>query len=221
LIGNQNAVITVLLIERFQAQAERRRKDVNLDGHFRFQSGGIFMIRAGKRVMTGSAIVVFFGIFLVSSAEESIDWKKDFDNEGNIVKMTLTNPKTTLGIEKEMVFNVDLSGNPSGNILRFTNGFERPMSPDEVRIYWEKFHGAREVWNTWQSKGRLNTMASGVIPKNWFGNETRLITSGNVEIIGKLESSATPGEYVLEVGRACCGPSHFTFGGVSQLQQLK
>jgi hypothetical protein len=168
-----------------------------------------------------SMMVLCGGLMHGLSAQDQKEWKKDLDNSGNIVKMTLTNPATGLGIEKELIFDIDAAGHPASGAVRFKNGFERPMASDEVRIYWEMFHGASIVWNNWQSLGKLNSMASGQIPNDWFGNESRLISNGNVELIGKLGSTGITGEYILEIDHTSGGPIHFTMGGVRQLQQLK
>lgn len=168
-----------------------------------------------------SAMVLSEGFVRGLSAQSQFDWKKDVNNSGNIVKMTLANPATALRIEKELGIDVDAAGHPAGGTVRFNNGFERPMDLDEVRTFWDIFHRASVVWDNWQSIGKLNSMGSGQIPSTWFGNESRLISNGNVEIIGKLVSTGTQGEYMLEVDHASCGPIHFTMGGVRQLQQLK
>ncbi len=179
------------------------------------------MKRSNKIMMRFPAFVLCAGILVCTFAQGQNEWKKDLDENGTIVKMTLVNPPTALQIEKEIVFLVDKLGKPTGDTIRFKSGFSRLLTQDETNNYWQNFHGSTVVWNYWLSQGMLVTIASGQIPKDWFGNDTRLIDVTNAEIIGKLGSSATPGEYLLTVDRACCGPIPFTMGGVRQLQQLK
>ena len=178
--------------------------------------------------MKGAAFcIVAGGTLSIVSAADTQDWKIESDANGVITKMTYANPKTPLGIEKDLIFNISQIGKPQSGQVDFVESkyygvVVRDMKPGELIAYFDMFDGSNSIWNYYQTNDKLIVVkADGKIPADWLGRQTRVITKNGKNIIGKLIASTTPGEWAVDVDGACCGPIRFTMAGVSQVQELK
>jgi hypothetical protein len=160
-------------------------------------------------------------------ADDSQNWKIEADNTGIITRMTYPDPKTPLGIEKDLTINISPSGKALSGKVDFLKSYyygvvQRDMTAGEVSTYFSMFSGPKAEWDYYQAQNKLVTVTpEGKIPAEWLGKQARVITNTGKHIIGKLEASGTEGEWQVEVDGACCGAIHFTMAGVKQVQELK
>lgn len=165
-------------------------------------------------------------VFLIL-ADDSQNWKIESDSSGQITKMTYPNPKTPLGIEKDLFINISPSGKPLSGKVDFIKSYYygvvlRDMTQGEVGTYFSMFSGPKAEWDFYQAQDKLVTITNeGKIPPEWFGKQARVITNAGINLIGKLEATGTDGEWQVEVDGACCGAIHFTMAGVKEVQELK
>jgi hypothetical protein len=102
------------------------------------------------------------------------------DPNGIMTSMTVTNPLTSLQIEKELDFDVDNQGNPTKGMVKFKKSMyygevERELKPTELRLMWEQFGGRQEFWNTAQKNDRIISFTNiDRLPKEVFGTRVRL-----------------------------------------------
>jgi hypothetical protein len=171
--------------------------------------------------------------FLVSGsvslilADDSQNWKVETDNVGQITRMTLSDAKTPLGIEKDIMINIGPSGKAVSGKVNFVKStyygvVTRDLSQGEVGTYFSMFAGPKAEWDYYQAQDKVVTVTSDAkIPAEWFGRQARVITNAGINLIGKLEATGTEGEWQVEVDGACCGAIHFTMAGVKQIQEMK
>jgi len=183
-------------------------------------------------LMKRGLMVLSIGILMSGSvslilADDSQNWKIESDSGGRITRMTYANPKTPLGIEKDLFIKISPSGKALSGKVDFLNSkyygiVQRDMTPGEVATYFSMFDGQKAEWDFYQAQDKLITITpEGKIPVEWFGKQARVITNAGINLIGKLEATGTDGEWQVEVEGACCGAIHFTMAGVKQVQEFK
>ncbi len=183
-------------------------------------------------LMKRGILALSIGILAVGSvsfvrADDSQSWKIETDNGGLITRMNYPDPKTPLGIEKDLIINISPSGKALSGKVDFVKSYyygvvTRDLTPGEVSTYFEMFSGPKAEWDYYQAQDKLVTVTpDGKIPAEWLGKQARIITNTGKHIIGKLEQSGAEGEWQLEVEGACCGAIRFTMAGVKQVQELK
>lgn len=184
------------------------------------------MVMKKGLVALSIGILMSGSVFLILAVEDQ-NWKIEADNSGQITRMTLTDPKTPLGIEKDIIINISPSGKALSGKVNFIKSYyygvvQRDLTPGEVGTYFSMFSGPNAEWDFYQAQDKLVTVTpDGKIPTEWFGKQARVITKTGINLIGKLEATGTDGEWQVEVDGACCGAIHFTMAGVKQVQELK
>ena len=180
-----------------------------------------------RGLMALSISILMSGSVFFILADDSQNWKIESDSSGQITRMTYSNPKTPLGIEKDLIINISTSGKAVSGKVDFLKSYyygvvQRDMTPGEVGTYFSMFSGQKAEWDFYQAQDKLITITpEGKIPAEWFGKQARVITNAGINLIGKLEATGIDGEWQVEVEGACCGAIHFTMAGVKQVQELK
>jgi hypothetical protein len=78
------------------------------------------------------------------------------DNKGNFTSMIVSNPLTSLGIEKSFFFEVDNIGIPVKGTVSSLNGADRELkTPEELILMWAQFGGPRAFWDYNAKQGKI------------------------------------------------------------------
>jgi hypothetical protein len=167
-------------------------------------------------------VPAFLLLSAVATFSQTNEWSITADVGKSIIKMTLSNPATTLLIEDQIELQVTNKGYPQSGNIKFRNGISRDCSPGEVTLYWDKFNAKQALWRYFESQGKLVAISQSPIPENSYGKMTRVTTQAGKEYFGKLlEISGQTGQFGLINDGACCGPTLFDKNVVSKIQQIK
>jgi hypothetical protein len=179
-----------------------------------------------KIPLSVSALVLSAALTVVSSssAQAAEGWNISNGSSGEITAMTIANPKTYLSIEQSISIRLNNEGTAQGGTVKFFGGVERELTAAEATYYFGALDGPHTFWSELESRGKLATIdaKAGPIPAQNFGKMTRVVTTTEKELIGKLERlSDDPNGFSLVIDGACCGAIRFERGAVSQMQQIK
>ncbi len=154
------------------------------------------------------------------------------DANGVMTSMTVTNPLTTLLIEKQFDFDVDNQGNPTKGIVTFKKStyygeVQRDLkAPMELNLMWEQFGGPQEFWNNAEKTGRIvayNSMEN--LPNDVFGKKVRVFlkdasSAHLTDYIGILSKPASnPDRILLNTGGS--EPLQIEKALIREIQRLK
>jgi hypothetical protein len=168
------------------------------------------------------AVIMTLWICQTSFGQQAFDnWKISLGADGRTVSMTYSNPATFLNIESEFALDVDNAGEPVKGTIKFKNGFQRAMSPEEVNYYFEQYKGDRAYWDYSQAQGKITNFTSQTdqIPFGFLGRKARVLTTAGNTYIGTLGVNAnTPAWFALDIRG-----NHILFYRqvVKEIQQLK
>jgi len=154
------------------------------------------------------------------------------DANGVMTSMTVTNPLTSLQIEKEFNFEVDNQGDPTKGIVKFKKSMyygevERELKvPIELNLMWEQFGGPQEFWNNAEKNGRIieyNSMED--LPNDVFGKKVRLFLKAAssahlTDYIGILSKPASHPESIL-INTGGAQPLQIDKALIREIQRLK
>ena len=143
------------------------------------------------------------------------------DNNGNFASMTVSNPLTSLSIEKTFNFEIDNQGIPVKGTVTFVNGFERELkTPEELSLMWAQFGGPRAFWDFLVKRNKTVSYTSandlsGVV----YGTPSRVFLQDGKDFIGKLKPSSKPESLLLDVGAN--SPLQIDKTVLREIQQMK
>src|SRR5271157_590629 len=154
------------------------------------------------------------------------------DASGVMTSMTVTNPLTSLQIEKQFDFDVDNQGNPTKGIVTFKKSLyygevQRELKvPIELNLMWEQFGGPQEFWNNAEKNGRIiayNSVED--LPNDVFGKKVRLFlkdasSAHLTDYIGILSKPASHPESIL-LNTGGSQPLQIDKALIREIQRLK
>jgi hypothetical protein len=161
----------------------------------------------GKKIF-GPAAIVFSGIIALSAIGNPVigGWTVNADASGAVASMTLSNPRTTLNIEKTIDLSMDNREMPVRGMVKFLDGIQRDLnSPEEVTFCYKQYGGAHAQWDYSVSMNRVTLFNPDEtsIPTTMFGGTTRVIAKSGAEYFGKLiEMPGCPDWFKMETGDA-------------------
>jgi|GEM_PF-1420650 hypothetical protein len=178
----------------------------------------------------GAVLLVAFG-FQAGFCQNNV-CAVHVDANGVMTSMTVTNPLTSLQIEKEFNFDVDNQGNPTKGIVTFKKSMyygevQRDLkAPMELNLMWEQFGGPQEFWNNAEKNGKIVSYTSMEnLPNEVYGKKVRLFfkdpsTAHLTDYIGILSLSAShPERVMLNTGGA--QPLQIDKTLIREIQRLK
>jgi hypothetical protein len=155
-------------------------------------------------------------------------WNIETDMQGRVVRMVLDNPRTPMGIEKQVTIEVNANLIVSGGHVVLRDGIEQSMSSRlEAETYWVLGNGPHVLWDYCESVGKLVTLSpNDRIQSDWTGRTVRFVSRVNTEVYGTLSFTSDADRYGITADKymlpgACCGPIYFTQTGLLKLQTLK
>ena len=135
--------------------------------------------------------------------------------------MALTNPATFLNIEASVIITVDNLGTPLHGTVKFRDGVERELTPQEVTYYWDQNNGARSIWEYFASVNRVDLFNpdGAQLPASMYGKFSRITTKAGVEYFGKLvEFSTNPDWFVVQIDGASVTMYRHAIAAIQQLK---
>ncbi len=188
--------------------------------------------RAGilTNMFRGAVLLIAFG-FQAGFCQNNV-CAVHVDANGVMTSMTVTNPLTSLQIEKEFNFDVDNQGNPTKGIVTFKKSMyygevQRDLkAPMELNLMWEQFGGPQEFWNNAEKNGKIISYTSMEnLPNEVYGKKVRLFlkdpsTAHMTDYFGILSLSAShPERVMLNTGGA--QPLQLDKTLIREIQRLK
>ena len=143
------------------------------------------------------------------------------DNKGNVTSMTVTNPTTSLGIEKSFFFEVDKNGAPTKGTITFNNGVDRELKvPEELNLMWQKFGGPQNFWDYNAKQGKTISYTSvNDISNPVFGKPSRVFIRDGKDFFGKIMRAPNQESVLLDVGAT--NPLPIDKALIREIQQFK
>jgi hypothetical protein len=138
--------------------------------------------------INAAAIIIGAFSFSVSAQQYFDNWKITPNPSANTVSMVCTNPATPLGNELELTYETDNAGTPKKATVKFKDGIERSMTPEENAFYFSLLRGTNSYWNFLQPQGRINTFTSATdqIPFSILGRTVRVVSNDGVNYMGTI-----------------------------------
>lgn len=178
----------------------------------------IWKIAAFLAILCGLPLSAFAG----EETFEGLDLVTD--NTGHVTSISVSNPGTTLNIEKEFVFSLSPDGSPTSGKITFRDNVQRTMKDGELKLYFEQFGGLTAVWDYYSQHGNAVSfnLGSQKVPSDAYGKVSRLILSDGKQLVGRLGKITDQAEgFTLTIEGASGGPIQFYNGVVKEIQQMK
>jgi hypothetical protein len=136
---------------------------------------------------------------LATAQDVASRWTLTPDGSGRYSSAVYRDPAA---IAAQVTIKVGDDGSALSGAIHMANGFERPATDGELRVYWGAYGGVEALWNALQAAGKLEAVTPGdvPVPTAFVGPEVRAIcTSGN-HYTGKIVSTHEgPNWFVLDI----------------------
>ncbi len=158
-----------------------------------------------------------------SAGETGKGWNILSDEQGKVTSMSMSvfGTHAYFDIQKEIILQIDMEGNPMGGEIKFVNGQGRPLQQREAFSYWDEYDGAQALWKYLRSKDRVVSIdpQKSEIPAAAFGRTSRIVTGNGKEYFGKINPiPSNPAWFTLEFA----GWSLYVYKlNVQAIQQMK
>jgi hypothetical protein len=182
---------------------------------------------SNKRTLFSFCLLLVVVLAVPLFADQVLDgWNISTGDNGAVVSMSISNPRTYLNIEDIVKIQLNNQGIPVSGRVRFKSGDgERDLIKGEVMFFWENFKGQHALWKYLGSQGRLNSFnpQTEPIPDSYFGKMTRVVVkTTSIELFGILARSQDgQNAFMLQIEGASNGPIHCEKNAVALMQQMK
>jgi hypothetical protein len=177
-------------------------------------------MRKGKlAVVAGFVALVAFGAAAEAGQQQVGPWTIVTDAAGRFASMSYANPSTGLNVLDSLEIVMGPGAAPTGGRLKFTSGFHRDMTPEEVVYYFAQLEGGKAAWDYLATMNQVTKYPAASLPPALSGRKVRLILAKGNSYFGTLTLDATkPGGVFLAVDGACNGPIRFENSVVREVQ---
>lgn len=175
------------------------------------------------KTMPVCVIILVLWLSQPSFGQQVFDnWKITASADGRTATMVYTNPSTVLSVEAQLDIDVDnTTGEPAKGLVKFKDGIQRALTPEEVSYYFDQFKGEQAFWDCAQAQAKISSFTSQTdqIPFGFLGRKARVFSTEGTVYIGTLGVNAnTPNWFALDIKG-----NHILFYRpvVKEIQQIK